>query len=70
MSDPAALFALASSGTLALGVTAAATLKAWHEWLELRRMQIEKTKGRGSGRRTELAELRERVKRLELIANG
>ena len=70
MSDPAALLALASSGTLALGVTAAATLKAWHEWLELRRMQIDKTRGRGSGRRTELAELRERVKRLELIANG
>ena len=70
MTDPAALLALASSGTLALGVTAAATLKAWHEWLELRRMQIDKTRGRGSGRRTELAELRERVKRLELIANG
>ena len=70
MSDPAALLALASGGTLALGVTALATLKAWHEWLELRRMQIEKAKGRGSGRRTELAELRERVKRLEVIANG
>ena len=70
MTDPAALLALASTGTLALGVTAAATLKAWHEWLELRRMQIDKTRGRGSGRRTELAELRERVKRLELIANG
>ena len=70
MTDPAALLALASTGTLALGVTAAATLKAWHEWLELRRMQIEKTKGRGSGRRAELAELRERVKRLEVIANG
>ncbi len=70
MSDPAALLALASSGTLALGVTAAATLKAWHEWLELRRMQIEKTKARGTGRRAELAELRKRIKRLEVIANG
>ena len=70
MSDPAALLALASGGTLALGVTALATLKGWHEWLELRRMQIEKTRGRGSGRRTELAELRARIKRLEVIANG
>jgi hypothetical protein len=70
MSDPAALLALASTGTLALGVTAAATLKGWHEWLELRRLQIEKGKGRGSPRRTELVDLRERVKRLEAIANG
>ena len=70
MSDPAALLALASAGTLALGVTAVATLKAWHEWLELRRTEIDKAKGRGSPRRAELAELRERVKRLEAIANG
>ena len=70
MSDPAALLALASGGTLALGVTALATLKAWHEWLELRRMQIEKTRGSGTGRRAELSELRERIKRLEVIANG
>ena len=70
MTDPAALLALASTGTLALGVTAVATLKGWHEWLELRRLQIEKSKGRGAPRRGELADLRERVKRLEAIANG
>ena len=68
MSDPFAFLALASAGTLALGVTAVATLKAWHEWLELKRTQIEKT--RRSPRRAELADLRERVKRLEAIANG
>ena len=70
MTDPAALLAMVSTGTLAIGVTAVATLKAWHEWLELRRLQIEKGKGRGSPRRAELAALRERVKRLEVIANG
>ena len=70
MTDPAALLALVSTGTLAIGVTAVATLKAWHEWLELRRIQIEKGKGRGTLRRTELTDLRDRVKRLEMIANG
>ena len=70
MSDPTALLALASTMTVGVGVTAVATLKAWHEWLELRRAQIEKVRVHGSPRRAELADLRERVKRLEAIANG
>ena len=70
MTDPADLLALGSSLTLGVGVTAVATLKAWHEWLELKRSRIEKSGGRGSGRGAELAELRDRVKRLEAIANG
>jgi hypothetical protein len=70
MTDPAALLALGSTATIGVGVTAVATLRAWHEWLELKRTQVEKKSGRGTGRRAELAELRERVKRLEAIANG
>ena len=70
MSDPAALLALGSTVTLGVGVTAIATLKAWHEWLELKRSEIDKTRGGASRRRPELAELRERIKRLEAIANG
>jgi hypothetical protein len=70
MTEPAALLAFASAGTLALGVTAVATLKAWHEWLELRRLQIEKSRPSAPRRGNELADLRERVKRLEAIANG
>ena len=70
MSDPAALLALGSTATLAVGVTAVATLRAWHEWLELRREQIEKNGPPRTGRGAELAALRERVKRLESIANG
>jgi hypothetical protein len=70
MTDAASLLAFASAGTLALGVTAVATLKAWHEWLELRRLQLEKRKPTVASRGNELANLRERVKRLEAIANG
>ena len=70
MTDAASLLAFASAGTLGLGVTAVATLKAWHEWLELRRLEIQKHKPAARRRGNELADLRERVKRLEAIANG
>ena len=70
MTDPAALLALGSTATLALGVTAVAMLRGWHEWLDIRREQIEKNGHRRTGRAAELAALRERVKRLEAIANG
>ena len=69
MSDPTALLALGSTLTLGVGVTAVATLRAWHDWLELKRAEIDKSHGR-SPRRAELKELRERIKRLEAIANG
>ena len=72
MSDPALLFSLASAGTAAIGLTAAAALKGWQEWLELRRHEL--GAGRGarsrSAARPEIAELRARVRRLEAIANG
>ena len=70
MSDPAALLALGSTLTLGVGVTAVATLQAWHEWLDLKRDRLETRGSRPKGRGGELAELRERVKRLEAIANG
>jgi hypothetical protein len=70
VSDPAALLAFGSALTLSVGVTSIAALKAWHEWLDLKRARLESPGGRGSSRARELAELRERVKRLEAIANG
>jgi hypothetical protein len=73
MTDPASLAALSGSGLLAIGLTSAALLKAWHGWLELRRTELaagRRRSGKGSGRRPELAELRARVRRLEAIADG
>ena len=72
MNDPASLAALSGSGLLAIGLMSAALLRAWHGWLELRRIEI----GRRGGaplprsRTPEVSELRERVRRLEAIANG
>lgn len=74
MTDPTLLVALGSAGTLAIGVTAAATLKAWQGWLDVLRLELDG--GRRpratthAGARIELTDLRERVRRLEAIANG
>lgn len=74
MADPALLVALASAGTAAIAVTAAASLKAWLEWLEVRRIELERGRRApersAAGARIELASLRERVRRLEAIADG
>ncbi len=73
MYDPASLAALTGSGLLAIGLTVGALLKAWHGWLELRRIELAARGGgsrKGSGPRPELAELKARVRRLEAIASG
>ena len=74
MLDPTSLVALSSFGLVAVGLASAAGLKGWTGWLELRRLELAGRGGRrpriASGGRPELADLRERVKRLEAIANG
>ena len=74
MLDPASLVALSASGLVAIGFASAAGLKGWTGLLELRRLEIAGRRGgaarTASGARVELVDLRERVKRLEAIANG
>ena len=71
MTDPAFALILASTITIAVTIFAAVTLHGWRSWLEVRRLEI----GDGATRprstaRLELADLRERVRGLERIANG
>lgn len=73
MTDLSLLVATASIGTLAVTVSAAAGLRAWQGWLDLRRAEL----GGGgpqprpsTAARVEIARLRERVRRLEAIADG
>jgi len=65
----AALTAIAGLAMLSL-----AALRMWAGWLELRREQIERfgRRGRvhGGGGRLDIADLRNRVRRLEAIADG
>jgi hypothetical protein len=74
MSDPASLLTLSGSGLVAVAIAAAAGLKAWGGWLELKRAEIGASRpGRAAtpaAARIELADLRERVRRLEAIAAG
>lgn len=72
--DPTALIALASSGVAALSVASAAALRGWTAWLDLKRLEMRSgppSPGAPAPRgRAEVTELRERVRRLEAIANG
>ncbi len=74
MTDPALLLIVGSTGTAGIGIAAAAALKGWREWLDVRRLEMSGRPGSGrcpaAGSRIELADLRARVRRLEAIANG
>lgn len=74
MSDPATLVAILAAAVISLAMLSLAILKGWDGWLQLRRMEIDRAeKGRAptpAQARIELADLKDRVKRLEAIANG
>lgn len=74
MGDAGILLTVLAALVVALAMLSLAALKGWTGWLELRRLEL--TQGASSANpspaaaRLELADLRERVKRLEAIANG
>jgi hypothetical protein len=74
MSDPETLLALLAAAVVALAMLSLAALKGWDGWLQLRRLELSQSGERRiptpAAARIELADLRERVKRLEAIANG
>lgn len=68
---------IAASALIGLLVVAAAVLKGWQDWLALKRRELEAGRPRdieGGARegaaRIELADLKERVRKLEAIASG
>ncbi|WP_294392866.1 hypothetical protein [uncultured Sphingomonas sp.] len=74
MTEPFAWTAITLASLAALVIVTAAALKGWHEWIELQRLSLQ---GRGGAEgsplpaaRIELADLRERVRKLEAIATG
>jgi hypothetical protein len=75
MTDPTTLMMAATTGLAALGMASLAALKGWHSWLELKRLEIA-ARANGEGpvasptNRIELADLKERVRKLEGIAAG
>lgn len=73
MADPTVLFALVAAGILAVAIAAAAGLRGWQGWLELKRIELgggAQSRRRPVPQRIEMADLKDRVRRLEAIANG
>lgn len=76
MFEPTMIIAAAS--LVGLTIVAAALLRAWQGWLALKRQELERQHaaiepGTGSSMgaaRIELADLKERIKKLEAIASG
>ena len=74
MIDAASQVTIASAGIVGLGIVSTAMLRAWREWLEVRRLQIEGERRRvqspPSAVTSEITGLKERVRKLEAIASG
>jgi hypothetical protein len=67
---------IAATCLLGLCVVAMALLQAWHGWLELKRRELDQTTDEierqpsVGAARIEMADLKERIKKLEAIASG
>ena len=79
MADPT--FVIAATCLVGICVVAFALLRGWKEWLDFKRQELERAQrahgpidiegGAGVGAaRIELADMKERIKKLEAIANG
>lgn len=74
MNDPVSVALMGASLIVTLGIAAYALLKGWRGWLDLKRLELA-SRGPGAdlaptGGRIEIADLRERVRKLEAIAAG
>jgi hypothetical protein len=70
MEDPSILIGLAGTATTGLALASAALLKGWTQWLELRREALRLGRPAPPAKAGDLTALRERVRRLEAIADG
>lgn len=72
MSEPITLVTMASFGIIALTIAVLAALRGWQGWLELKRLELAGGRRDGNGQsameRIEIADLKERIRKLESIA--
>jgi len=69
---------IAASALIGLLVVAGALLKGWQDWIELKTREIDAGRGpreieggvREGAARIEIADLKERIRKLEAIASG
>ncbi len=75
VAEPIAFMSFACAALGAVSIAAAAALRGWYGWLEVKRLELNRKPSSPQGSaspnaRVELAELHERVRRLEAIAAG
>jgi len=72
--EPITMAVLAASVLVGMAAASWAGLKAWNGWLEFKKMDFTQSLGDRhlppAGNRIEMADLRERVRKLEAIAAG
>jgi hypothetical protein len=73
MSEPMTMVAMAGFGLTALGILLFAALKGWNGWLDLKRLELAgaqplASSHGGMAERIELADLKERIRKLESLA--
>jgi hypothetical protein len=72
MSEPMTMMAVAGFALAGLAILLVAGLKGWQGWLELKRLELTGAQAKpgsgGAGERIEVADLRERIRKLESIA--
>jgi hypothetical protein len=72
MSEPMTIIAVASLGLIGLGIALFTGLKGWQGWLDLKRLELTGARAHQSRSpamdRIEMADLKERIRKLESIA--
>ena len=72
MNEPMMLLMLAGTGLIAIGIAAFTGLKGWQGWLDLKRLELagQRQEPRSPAmERIEVADLKERIRKLEAIAS-
>lgn len=74
MTDPIFWLIMAGAALIALTIATQAVLQGWRGWLELRRLEVSGQRDHANpptpAARIDIADLKERVRKLEAIAAG
>ncbi|CAN5123383.1 hypothetical protein BH10PSE12_BH10PSE12_11640 [soil metagenome] len=74
MQDPVFYVTMAMAGLIATIIVAITALKGWNGWLDLKRAELGRIAGEttppSAAARIEVADLKERIRKLEAIAAG
>ena len=74
MMEPLSVALIGASVLATIGLTVLATLQGWKAWLEYKRLELARGVGDitmpPAGGRIEIADLKERIRKLEAIAAG